>query len=237
MMGKPAIRSRSEARVLRRRHAILKVARGHFLERGFHGVPMSCIAADIGGSKSTLWTYFPSKEHLFMAVVDHEIAALVTALADWSPSAGRAHANLEAFGEHYLHIMTTPAAIGLERLVYAEVERLPGLGASFDQRHALVVATLIGPVLEKMLGPSQEAAPGTMKLVRAFLALVRSGCHRALLLNPRAMADDEAVKRDAQMATAFLRAAFAGPVDHRHPPWTGQEPSEGQNGAGSRRSF
>ena len=60
-----------EAQKLARRKSILEVAAPFFLERGFDATCMSDIAATVGGSKATLWTYFPSKEHLFFAVIDH----------------------------------------------------------------------------------------------------------------------------------------------------------------------
>ena len=37
---------------------------------------MSGIAAALGGSKGTLWNYFPSKEALFAAVVEDTAAAI-----------------------------------------------------------------------------------------------------------------------------------------------------------------
>ena len=43
---------------------------------------MSTIAAALGGSKGTLWAYFPSKEALFAAVLDDVTAAFRTELAD-----------------------------------------------------------------------------------------------------------------------------------------------------------
>lgn len=51
-----------------RREAILDVASQVFRELGFERATMNDIAARVGGSKATLYGYFPSKEALFVAV-------------------------------------------------------------------------------------------------------------------------------------------------------------------------
>src|ERR1700761_2914102 len=48
-----------------RRKAILAIAREIFLTEGYAAASMSAIAARLGGSKGTLYNYFPSKEGLF----------------------------------------------------------------------------------------------------------------------------------------------------------------------------
>ncbi|MET0363609.1 MAG: TetR/AcrR family transcriptional regulator, partial [Sphingobium sp.] len=67
--------SRREMRRQDRRDAILCVAGESFLEHGYTGTTMSGIAATLGGSKGTLWSYFSSKEELFAAVIDRATAA------------------------------------------------------------------------------------------------------------------------------------------------------------------
>ena len=54
----------------RRRQAIIKTARYYFTKEGYEAASMSAIQKSLGGSKSTLWTYFKSKEDLFFAVVE-----------------------------------------------------------------------------------------------------------------------------------------------------------------------
>ncbi len=52
-----------------RRQAIIEKAREVFQEEGFDRASMSEIAARVGGSKATLYSYFKSKEELFVAVM------------------------------------------------------------------------------------------------------------------------------------------------------------------------
>uniref|UniRef100_E6VDR4 Regulatory protein TetR n=1 Tax=Rhodopseudomonas palustris (strain DX-1) TaxID=652103 RepID=E6VDR4_RHOPX len=58
------VRVRTEAK----RDAILDTAAEVFKERGLEGASMSEIASRLGGSKATLYGYFPSKEELFVHV-------------------------------------------------------------------------------------------------------------------------------------------------------------------------
>jgi AcrR family transcriptional regulator len=51
-----------------KRSDILDIAARVFLEEGYERASMSEIAARVGGSKTTLYGYFKSKEELFMAV-------------------------------------------------------------------------------------------------------------------------------------------------------------------------
>jgi AcrR family transcriptional regulator len=52
-----------------KRQAILTAAAEVFREVGFERASMSEIRARIGGSKATLYNYFPSKEKLFCRLI------------------------------------------------------------------------------------------------------------------------------------------------------------------------
>lgn len=59
------MRMRTEAK----REAIIEAAAELFKESGYEGASMNELANRLGGSKATLYGYFPSKENLFSAVV------------------------------------------------------------------------------------------------------------------------------------------------------------------------
>lgn len=56
-----------------KRQEIIQIAAGLFEELGYERTSMSAIAAQVGGSKATLYGYFPSKEELLRAVLDHDV--------------------------------------------------------------------------------------------------------------------------------------------------------------------
>lgn len=66
-----------------KREAILRIAHDAFCANGFDATSMSHIAAELGGSKSTLYNYFSSKEEILFAVlVDgaEKFSAMITDL-------------------------------------------------------------------------------------------------------------------------------------------------------------
>lgn len=63
------MRVRSEEK----RQEIVRVAARLFEELGYERTSMSLIASRVGGSKTTLYGYFASKEDLLRAVLDHDV--------------------------------------------------------------------------------------------------------------------------------------------------------------------
>jgi AcrR family transcriptional regulator len=119
-----------------RREMIVSNARDAFMTRGYGATSMSAIAAKLGGSKTTLWSYFPSKPELFAAVADDLVSRYGKALeVRLDPHADIA-AELSRFARALLHTLHTPAIIDMHRLVIGEAGRFPELGAMLYERGA-----------------------------------------------------------------------------------------------------
>jgi AcrR family transcriptional regulator len=56
-----------------KKQEIVRIAAELFEELGYERTSMSAIAARVGGSKATLYGYFPSKEDLLRAVLDQDV--------------------------------------------------------------------------------------------------------------------------------------------------------------------
>src|ERR1700729_166501 len=104
-----------------KRLAILKAAADVFREVGFERASMSEIRARIGGSKATLYNYFPSKEKLFFEVMyqakELELAGMTHTL---NPDAEDLKEELLHFGQRLLGALYSPEAIAIRRLAIAE---------------------------------------------------------------------------------------------------------------------
>ena len=57
-----------------KRQEIIRIAAELFEELGYERTSMSAIAAQVGGSKATLYGYFASKEDLLRAVLDQDVS-------------------------------------------------------------------------------------------------------------------------------------------------------------------
>ncbi|MFW5655209.1 MAG: TetR/AcrR family transcriptional regulator [Roseicyclus sp.] len=66
----------AEAQIRRGRKfdQVVDGARAVFLREGYEGASVDEIARDAGVSKATLYSYFPDKQHLFLAVLEAECA-------------------------------------------------------------------------------------------------------------------------------------------------------------------
>jgi AcrR family transcriptional regulator len=122
-----------------RREAIIDVAQEVFLEEGF-AVSMSTIAARLGGSKRTLYSYFSNKEDLFKAYVER--------IGRWQQDqvfamqAGEAHAEaLQRIARSFLAHVLDETTLRNFVVIAAEAKRTPEIGRIFHDagpRHGLV---------------------------------------------------------------------------------------------------
>jgi AcrR family transcriptional regulator len=107
----------------KRRRAILDAAIRLFGEQGHDATTMSDIVADVGGSKATLYKYFPSKEALLHEVVETTAAVdfvAFDALLDGdAPIAER----IRTFARAYLGYLENPKVVHVRRLLAFEVHR------------------------------------------------------------------------------------------------------------------
>lgn len=102
-----------------RRGAILEVASQVFLEYGYDRASMSEIVKRLGGSKSTLYGYFESKEDLFLAVAqatgEQHMAAALAEIAEYA--GGDLEAVLIRFAEKLISFLTSAEAVAAHRMV------------------------------------------------------------------------------------------------------------------------
>ena len=108
-----------------KRDAIVQAASEVFREHGFEGASMAEIAARVGGSKATLYSYFGSKEELFIAVTHgtarSHFAPIFAALGQEADD-DLEHV-LQRFGEKILAVVCSQEAIQARRAVIAESGR------------------------------------------------------------------------------------------------------------------
>ena len=117
--------------VARKRAEIVAIARQLFFQAGYAGTSMSQIAAAVGGSKTTLYNHFQSKEQLLLAIVDSVVEA-GGSVYDTSVEPSEFRAWLAWFGVATVKRITSPDYISLQRLAAAEALRFPDIGKAFD---------------------------------------------------------------------------------------------------------
>lgn len=166
-----------------RRKAFVDAARELFFANGYAGTTMSSIASKVGGSKTTLWTYFPSKEELFAAVVDGIVEQYGDALTIELPLDQPVPDVLRRFGNVLMTKLTARPLLSLYRLVVGEADRFPHLAETFydrgPRRGKRRMADWIG---EKMVrGEIRMGDP--MRAMQQFAGLLQSGLYQFAILN------------------------------------------------------
>lgn len=123
--------SKREENRAKRRAAILSIAHKGFLDNGYAATSMSAIADQLGGSKTTLWSHFSSKEELFNAVVEDLVAKFESDLRDVLDVD---RFSVEALRRLLIRLcarLMRPSSIDLTRLVIGEAGRFPEVGEAF----------------------------------------------------------------------------------------------------------
>jgi len=197
---------RREARKADRRRAILEVAERSFRERGFADTSMSTIAAELGGSKTTLWTYFPSKDALFEAVIDSKIEAFQSRLEEALIPAGGTAAALSRFAHVFLRKILDPQSVGLHRLILSESERFPQIGEAFAVRGPDTVRTRLCRYMEEEMAAGRLRKGDPLVAARQFLGLCQSGCYLERLWRPNRLPSTNPEADVANAVDTFLRA-------------------------------
>lgn len=145
---------------------------------------MSTIAAALGGSKTTLWSYFPSKEALFAAVLDRVIAEFQKELDAALIPAGGVEAALGRFGRALAHKLLAAESIALHRLVLAELDRMPEIGVAFAARGPDRVRGRLCCYLKEEMAAGRLRTDDPLLAARQFIALCHAGFYIDRLWQP-----------------------------------------------------
>jgi AcrR family transcriptional regulator len=133
------------------RQAIIKAAAEVFREVGFDRASMSDIRARIGGSKATLYNYFPSKEKLFFEVMhDTKELELEDIVRTLNPAATDLRQELLTFGQKFLAVLYSPEIIAIRRLTIAEA-RHSDIGKMSFERATVPLEKLVTAFLRKVM--------------------------------------------------------------------------------------
>lgn len=115
---------------LDRERRILDAALKVFAAQGYTGTTMDIVAAEAGLTKPTLYSYFPSKESLFQAMMLGKRDRMLDVFEHPSPE-GMVQ-DLHTFAWDYADTVMRPEMLSLARLIIGEVQRFPELGRAYQ---------------------------------------------------------------------------------------------------------
>lgn len=189
-----------------RREAFVAAARNAFFQNGYAGTTMSAISAQVGGSKTTLWTYFPSKDELFAAVVDDIVEHYGCALSvELSPELPVAEV-LGHFAAAMLSTMLSPPIINLHRVVTGEVGRFPELGRLFYERGPKRGKARLAEYMAGVMADGRLRTGDPALASRQFSAMCQSHVFQLALYGIEAPSPDMVARDITSAVDSFLRA-------------------------------
>lgn len=190
-----------------KRAAFVHTAREMFFNLGYAGTSMSGVAAKVGGSKTTLWSYFPSKEALFAAVVDELVERYGRSLdLALDVELELPHA-LRLFGAAMMGIVMSPPIVALHRLVIGEAGRFPELGALFFERGPGRGKAKLAAWLAHAMDEGEVRRGDARLASNQFSHMCQSGIYQACLLGLQPTATADEIAKDIEAAVdSFVRA-------------------------------
>lgn len=117
-----------------KRSEIIQAAMFLFLKNGYAATSMSAIAELIGGSKTTLWAYFASKEELFAAVIDMQVEIFSQEVDEVLTGQTFSLRALRGACLRSIGFLLRENSVLLYRLVMSEGERFPEIKKMFYER-------------------------------------------------------------------------------------------------------
>jgi AcrR family transcriptional regulator len=107
----------ARVRTEQKRDEIVRVATELFEKHGYDRCSMAALSERLGGSKATLYGYFPSKEDLLRAVLDCQVATDADRMVQDFPSCPDLRESLILLGTGYLNKRTSSLPITNIRMV------------------------------------------------------------------------------------------------------------------------
>jgi len=133
---------------------IVDAAKATFLTIGYRATSMDLVAERAGVTKRTIYNNFKSKEQLLEAVIDGTLARLNGRLAPLPPDAGPP--KLLRFAETLIELICWDGAIGVQRLLIAEIDAFPKLATRLVTASGEIME---GPVASWLVARGHKGAP------------------------------------------------------------------------------
>ncbi len=147
-VGGSAKRRRSSSRGQQRKAKILSAATRLFLSQGYGETSIDAIVEKSGGSKATLYSYYPTKADLFRAVVDSIVS---TQEGPQLKSLDNVREALVNFAEHRLAVVFSSNHRALMRLIISERERFPDIARMYYEQGPLRSHSVLRDYFEALI--------------------------------------------------------------------------------------
>lgn len=184
---------------------ILEAATELFLRDGYGATSIDSILERSGGSKATLYSYFPAKDDLFRAVVDEVVASDAQPRLDASHDIRTA---LTEFAVQRLESVFSERHLALMRLIIAERERFPDLAKMYYERGPRLSRRLLFDYFGTLKRQNLLDVDTAEEAAEFFIAVVLHQWFIEILLLGADVPTSEAIRRRAESCVAYFLFTF-----------------------------
>ncbi|CAM3937892.1 TetR/AcrR family transcriptional regulator [Bordetella tumulicola] len=193
-----------------KKQVILDAAASVFLTHGFSAATTDTIQRAAGVSKKTLYACFPSKEAMFLAVIERQCASMDATVRSIKPAPGDLSKTLTDVGRAYLDIALSDIGVALFRVVIAEAPRFPQAGRYFylagPRAATVIVADLLSAA--SRAGDIDIHAIGAETAASLFIGMLRTEGQLECLLHPGSKPSEESLDRWVRLAVDTFLGRF-----------------------------
>ncbi|MFF8288970.1 TetR/AcrR family transcriptional regulator [Streptomyces sp. NPDC016309] len=201
----------TDSRSARKHQAILDAATTVFLNKGYAGTSMDDIAKLAAVSKQTVYKHFADKEKLFAEIVlatTDGIDAMVDLVADVPADAEALHENLTRLARRLLGALTRPQVIQLRRLVIANADAFPELGAAWYEQGFERVLDTLAATFRRLTGHGLLKADDPLLAAHHFAGLLLWIPVNRSMFHGTSRHDEAELDRYAEAGTRTFLAAY-----------------------------
>jgi TetR/AcrR family transcriptional regulator, mexJK operon transcriptional repressor len=173
---------------------ILDIATEMFLRSGYEAVSLDDILSRVGGSKTTLYSYYGNKEGLFTAMVESRCQEVLKVMGEIDIVNMDPKTGLNAIGCRFLITITTPQVRAFYRMMVAEAERHPELAAKFFASGPDTMRRLVQQNLEHWQRNGMLRSGSAATLAVQFLGLMMGHFSMKSLLGVSAMFSEKQLR-------------------------------------------
>jgi TetR/AcrR family transcriptional repressor of mexJK operon len=185
---------------------ILDAATELFLKVGYEQASIDAILVQSGGSKSTLYAYFPTKQDLFRSVIDNVVDnADVGAALD---VCANARVVLTEFAVSRQRIVMSPRHRAVVGLVIAERDRFPDLAAIYWERGPQRSQRLLATYLEALKHREVLAIDDAQEAAEFFVGMLFQHWHKQLMYVSQPVPSEAEIRARAERVVARFWAAY-----------------------------
>ncbi len=188
-----------------RRDAIMQVALNMFREVGFEAASMSQIAARVGGSKATLYNYFPSKEELLLAAMLDEAEKSAETFESALNEANELSTQLQRFVRSLLETLQNENTIKILRVAIS-VSNTTDVGRQFYELAIVDFWTKVALMLADAVKQGTLRAEDPCQMATHLRCICQMDLMAALMGVPVKRSDAELDRYAKSSVEAFLRS-------------------------------